>query len=412
MSIVLDPSQEKAVELVLSEPLGVVTGGPGTGKTTILRTALDRIDERKGTPRVAGPSFYDEEFLTPYELASPTGKAARRMTEATGRPARTIHRLLEYGHEGFARNEGWPLSTELVVIDEASMLDVELAECLLDAVNPATTRVVFVGDVNQLPSVGPGRVFGDLIDSGEIPVARLTTLHRAAQESWICRSAPRVLAGEMPELRACDDFAYCSVESSSDVVPYVVELVAEELPRRPLVTDVQVLAPQNTGPVGTKALNAAIRARVNPPRAGERSWGKGDYELRQRDRVIQTKNDYNIGIFNGECGTILAIGDEGIAVDFDGRAVQYDRSNAGNLRLAYALTIHKSQGSEFDWAVVICHSANHFMLSRQLLYTAITRAKKGVVLVGNEAGLKRAVENAEAAKRNSSLAERLKEVRA
>lgn len=404
MTITLDPSQEAAVELVLSARIGVVTGGPGTGKTTILRAALDRIEQMPAPPL---PADYDG-FSEPrprYLLASPTGKAAKRMSEATGREARTVHRLLEYGREGFGRTAQRPLETELVIVDEASMLDIELAAALTAAIDPAQARLILVGDANQLPSVGPGRVFGDLIDSGAVPVARLTTLHRSARESWVCRNAARVLAGHAPELEQRKDFVFLPAETRDDAAR---KTIARSLELDDEDVEHQVLTPQNTGPAGADALNASLQAHLNPPRSGELAWGKAPHALRLRDRVIQSSNNYNLRVFNGEVGRVTALDAEQLTVDFGDRQATYDRDSAQGLRLAYALTIHKSQGSEFPWVVVLCHSTHHFMLSRQLFYTAITRAKVGVVIVGDRKGIEAAVKNAEPAFRNTGLAQRLR----
>lgn len=426
-AIALDPSQRTAVDMAKREPISIITGGPGTGKSTCLRTLLDEIDAApRAKPKPARacidcdgsgcetclwqdgwrPSEYGEP-RTRYELASATGKAARRMFETTGREARTIHRMLEWGPTGFHRNREYPLDTDLVVIDEASMVSIDLADSLFAAL-AAGTRLLLVGDAAQLPSVGPGRVFGDLVDSGEVPVARLTTLHRAAQKSWICRNAPRVLAGEIPELRDVDDFQWQPAAAREDAASRIVSLVTAELPKRG-IHGAQVLVPQNPGPAGVDALNQSLQFHLNPPRKGELAWGKAPRELRPRDRVIQTKNDYEIGVFNGEVGVVRAVERERIVVDFDGRdPVAYDRGRAERLSLAYALTVHRSQGSEWPWVVVCCHSTHSFMLSRSLLYTALTRAKVGVVLVGDMPGLRHAIGNVQPIKRNTSLVERLR----
>lgn len=420
--------------MALRERVSIITGGPGTGKSTTLRIILDRADADPGLAAAVpkrrpcidcdgsgcdtctwqdswGGSDYGD-APTRYELAASTGKAARRMMETTSRPARTVHRLLEYSPRagGFQRNADNPINTGLVVIDETSMLDVELAHALFGAIDDNRTRLVLIGDSDQLPSVGPGRVFGDLVDSGEVPVARLTTLHRAAATSWICRNAPRVLAGELPELRDGADFQWHSAPDRLDAASRIVSLVTAELPGKG-IHGAQVLVPQNPGPAGVDALNQSLQAHLNPLRKSELAWGKAPRELRVRDRVIQTKNDYELGVMNGEVGVVREISRERISVDFDGRdPVGYDRGRAEHLALAYALTTHRAQGSEWPWVVVLCHSTHSFMLSRSLLYTALTRAKVGVVLVGDKPGLERAVANVQPTKRNTSLIERLRGV--
>lgn len=387
----LDPTQELAVDLIRRAPFGVVTGGPGTGKTTTLRSALDRLD-------LDGVR---------YRLASPTGKAAKRMSEATGREASTVHRLLEWTPAGFNRNARNPIDADLVVIDESSMLDTPLAADLMRAIAP-TTRLVFVGDANQLPSVGPGRVLADLVESNAVPVARLTTVHRAAAESWVCRNAPRMLTGDGVELDECHDFRFVETEDSARVA----EAVRVEVERLGGPTVAQVLAPQRTGPCGVEALSRMMQERFNSTfvvgNGGE--WKLGDRSIRTADRVIHTKNNYQLSVFNGEVGDVTGIG-ERLTVDFGDRKVGYQRGEAVDLDLAYALTVHKSQGSEFPWAVCVVHSAHTYMLTRQLVYTAITRAKKGVVIVGNRAGLRAAFAAKDPPKRNTGLVARMRELR-
>jgi exodeoxyribonuclease V alpha subunit len=329
------------------------------------------------------------------------------MSEATGRAAGTIHRLLEFHPaHGWQRNERTPLEVDAVFIDESSMMCIELAAVLLDALTDRT-RLILVGDANQLPSVGPGRVLADLVEGATVPVARLTTVHRAAAESWVCRNAPRVLTGESLELSAAPDFLFCEAGSAEDAARIVGDVVAR------IVPGAQVLAPQRTTACGVEALNRSLQALINPS-TGVDEWKLGDTTFRRGDRVIQTKNDYKIvaldgsaGVFNGEVGEILSIGTGGMVVDFGDRSVEYSKGQAIGLDLAYALTVHKSQGSEFPWVVVVAHSSHSYMLTRQLFYTGITRAKKGVVLVGDQKGLRTALSGKEPPKRNTSLIEQM-----
>lgn len=393
MSFDLDPSQERAVELVCSAPLAVLTGGPGTGKSTCLRVALDRLDEAGQT----------------YALAAPTGKAAKRMTEATGRDASTIHRLLGWQHWGWEFRADNPLPVDVIIIDEASMLDIELCDALEDALAP-DSRLILVGDANQLPSVGPGRVLADLVESDAVPVARLTHVHRAAAESWVCRNAPRVLSGELLELGQTKDFRYFEVEDAGRAARLVGDIVLMSEYR-----GAQVLAPQRTTSCGVEQLNAQLQARLNPRRSSDDEWQLGERILRCGDRVIQTVNNYKLvssnglpGVFNGEVGEVSSVG-ELLVVDFGDRKVGYSKAQAFDLDLAYALTVHKSQGSEFPWVVCLVHSAHSYMLTRQLFYTAITRAKQGVVLVGNAKGLAAATSAKEPPKRNTGLIVRMRE---
>jgi len=398
-AITLDPSQHRAVELTCTAPIGIVTGGPGTGKSTCLRYALDILDDRGER----------------YELAAPTGKAAKRVNETTGRPARTMHRLLEFSPRlGWQRNTDNPLDTDVVVIDESSMIDVELAARLLEAINPERTRLILIGDADQLPPVGPGRVFGDLVDAGIVPTARLTTLHRAALESWVCANAPRVLAGDMPDLTPRKDFLWIECERADDVLTQVRHMVCEHIPEF-IGDEVQTLIPQRPGVAGILAANRVLQAQLNPRAADApfiqrgRDGDDDRAELRAGDRVIQTKNNYDLGVFNGEVGEVGDILGGKVLVNFFGReSILYTLEQANALHLAYALTIHRAQGSEFPWVVVVCHSTHSYILSRQLIYTAITRAKKGVVLIGDDKGLRRALSDAKPLKRYTGLIERIR----
>lgn len=389
----LDESQVRAVELVCSAPLGIVTGGPGRGKTVSLRYALDRLDAAKQT----------------YELAAPTGKAAKRMSETSGRPARTIHRLLEYHPaHGFQRNTARPLECSVVIIDESSMIDIELGAALLLAIDPARTRLILIGDADQLPPVGPGRLFGDLVDSGECPLVRLKYLHRSAAESWVAVNAPKVLRGEMPNVRSAHDFKFIVVDDARGLLSEVRRLVTEVFPTK-IDADVQVLIPQRPGVAGVDAANSLLQNALNPRTEGMPYIPRDKHELRPYDRVIQTKNDYQLAVFNGELGTIASISAGEILVEFEGREpVKYTLERAGALQLAYALTVHRVQGSEYPWVIVVCHSTHSYMLTRQLLYTAITRGKKGVVMVGDEKGLRRALQARKTDTRFTALIERMR----
>ncbi len=387
--ITLDPSQRDALDLASRKRISIITGGPGTGKTTILRALIDGLDP---DVRVA--------------LCAPTGKAAKRMTEATGREAKTIHRLLGFSpiENGFFHTKENTLPFDIVVVDESSMVDVELFADLCDAIDKRTTRLVLVGDANQLPSVGPGAILADLVAGGRVPCARLTHVHRSASGSWICTSAPRVLEGEPIALEDRDDFRFVEVDEAANVPKHCGEVLED-------FGDAQILVPQRTGKAGADAINVAMQERFNPLRPGESTWGKAPDALRPRDRVIHVKNNYELGVFNGEVGTVASIDSEEsrLLVDYPDRSlpVVYTRTDANDLRLAYALTIHKSQGSEWPWVVVVVHNTHTFMLTRQLLYTAITRGKQGVVVVGNEQGIANALKCKRDSARNTALNDRV-----
>lgn len=395
--IELDPSQLLAVRLMVEARVACITGGAGTGKTTCLATALDELDSRKQS----------------YRLASPTGKAAKRMTEATKRPAMTIHRLLGWQGGQFTVNRHNKLETSCVVIDEASMLDVLLCEALLEAIDVDRTRIIFMGDGNQLAPVGAGQPFVDMIESERVPVARLTTLHRAAEQSWINVAAQRVLVRQMPDLRTKrTDFRFVEVEDPQLIVPAVTELIARVIPRE-IGEDAQVLIPQRPGSMGIGSANVALQRTLNPTREGERYFKlkdkTGEIHLRVHDRVIQTRNNYKLEVFNGEIGTVIDVTAAGVAVQYpDKGEVEYTTEQALALQLAYALTVHKMQGSEFPWIVFVCHSSHTHMLSPQLIYTAITRGRKGVIIVGNEKGMLQGLRQQNPPKRNSGLRERLR----
>lgn len=397
--ITLAERQRDAVRAAIQDKVVVVTGGPGVGKTTIVN-AIIRILEMKSRRIVLG---------------APTGRAAKRMSEATGRPAATLHRMLEFQPQAgtFARNAERPLDGDVVIVDEASMLDVLLARALVDAVRPEA-KLILVGDVDQLPSVGPGRVLADVIGSRRTTVVRLNEIFRQAAASHIVTSAHRVNRGELPSLETAgdqSDFYFLSREEPADVLSTILEVVAERIPRRfgfDPVTDVQVLSPMHRGEVGAANLNAALQARLNPARAGAAEISRGSRTYRVGDKVIQLRNDYDKDVFNGDVGRVIEAKDGELLVEIDGRPIPYEASEVDQIAHAYALTVHKSQGSEYP-AVVVPVVTQHFMLlQRNLLYTAITRGKKLVVLVGSKKALGIAVRNDDTRLRWTWLAERLR----
>ncbi len=396
----LASQQRQAVEAALRDRCVVITGGPGVGKTTIVKaiTHLARLGHRR------------------VSLAAPTGRAAKRLSEATAAEAMTIHRLLEFQpHEGgFQRTRENPLDADLLVVDEASMVDAMLFRAVLGALRPGS-QLVLVGDIDQLPSVGAGAVLADVIDSGAATVIRLTEIFRQAAASKIVLSAHKINRGELPELDVSgetSDFYFISREEPDAARATIVELVAERIPARfgfDAITEVQVLTPMHRGELGTAALNKALQEKLNPSSGGTEAV-RGDRAFRRGDKVMQLKNDYDRNVFNGDIGVIEAIdGDAGtLRVDFDGRHVTYERNELDQLIHAYAVSVHKSQGSEYP-AVVIPLATQHFMmLQRSLLYTAVTRGKKLVVLVGSKRAVQLAVRNADAKKRYTWLAERVR----
>lgn len=384
----LDPSQKSAVRMAEREPICIITGGPGTGKTTIVKALLESVGAH-----------------TSVALCAPTGKAAKRMQEATGQDARTIHRLLAYNPEsGFWFGTSEMLPHDLVIVDEASMIDVELFSHLLKAIDERRTRLVLVGDFNQLPSVGPGSILSDLVRSALVPVAMLTQVHRSAADSWVCSNAPRILEGKALSLSPVPSFRFIDV---GDSAANVAKHCGDELAR---CEGLAILSPQSTGHAGTKALNAALQQRFNPPRPGAQEWGYQQSKLRVGDSVIHTVNNYELGVFNGECGVIESITSKELQVGFPDKSypIAYSRDDARALKLAYAMTIHKSQGSEWPWVAVVVHSTHSFMLTSQLLYTAVTRGKEGVVIVGNRKGIDVALKCKRDSKRNTALCDRIR----
>ena len=394
--LTLAASQAEAIRLALQSKVMVITGGPGVGKTTIVNSIL-RILAAK-----------DMKLL----LCAPTGRAAKRMSEATGMEARTIHRLLEFDPKafGFKRNEASPLDCDVLVIDESSMVDVSLMQSLLKAV-PSAAALLIVGDIDQLPSVGPGQVLADVIKSGAIPVVRLTEVFRQAARSKIITTAHAINAGRMPDLAPPDcvaDFYFVPAADPEQAVPRIVELVARRIPRRfgfDPIKDIQVLCPMNRGGVGARSLNIELQAALNP--AGEKKVERFGWTFAPGDKVMQVENDYDKDIYNGDIGMIEDIDlDEGEAtVDFDGRTVTFAFGELDTLVPAYAATIHKSQGSEYPAVVIPVMTQHYAMLQRNLIYTGVARGKKLVVLVGQKKAVAIAVKNASGRRRWSKLDE-------
>jgi exodeoxyribonuclease V alpha subunit len=403
-TVTLADQQRRAVEAALVDKCTVITGGPGVGKTTIVKAIvhLAKLVHRK------------------VALAAPTGRAAKRLGEATVMEAMTIHRLLEFQPQigGFQRGRDNPLEADLVVIDEASMVDAQLFSSLLAAVRPGA-QLVLVGDIDQLPSVGAGAVLSDVIDSEAATVIRLTEIFRQAQASKIVVSAHAINHGELPVLDAPEgatgattDFYFIGRDDPEAARATIVELVAERIPGRfgfNPITEIQVLAPMHRGELGTAALNRALQDRLNAP-SGTPELTRGERTFRRGDKVMQLRNDYDKAVFNGDIGVIAAINsDEGtLGVEFDGRLASYERAELDQLAHAYAVSIHKSQGSEYPAVVIPLANQHYMMLQRSLLYTAVTRGKKLVVIVGSRRAVATAVRNADAKRRYTWLAERVR----
>ena len=395
----LAPSQVEAVREVLRRRVLILTGGPGVGKTTLVNTLLELLGDRE------------------IVLAAPTGRATRRLAESTGREAKTLHRLLEaQGGGSWGRHRGRPLQGQVFVCDESSMIDTSLMAHFLNAL-PAEAHLLLVGDADQLPSVGPGRVLGDLIASAVIPTVRLTEIFRQAAASRIITSAHAINAGRMPDLKPSrdSDFFFLEQADPDALRATLVELARTRLPAKygfDPITDIQILTPMNRGPLGARSLNEALQAALNPPNETKFELERFGTTFRAGDKVIQTNNNYDKEVFNGDIGHIAAIDLEPlrVSVRFDsGRLVEYEPGELDELQLAYALSIHKSQGSEFPCVLLPVSKQHYVMLERSLIYTALTRAKKLAVLIGDPAALEMAIRRQSSRRRWTGLTDLLTE---
>ncbi len=398
LSVKLAPLQAEAVRRALTDKVLIITGGPGTGKTTLIRAII----------------LLYQQLHARICLAAPTGRAAKRLSETTGHAASTIHRLLEFSTQpgGFQRNEEHPLSADLMVVDEASMLDCLLMNHLLKAI-PAPATLVLVGDVDQLPSVGPGAVLGDVIASQQFPMVRLTEIFRQAQQSQIVVNAHRIREGLFPNIQRAgedmQDFYFIEKDDPEEVLQIIVKLCRERIPGRfrlDPVEDVQVLSPMHRGTIGAQRLNVALQEALNPQKEVLERAGRS---YRLHDKVMQIRNNYDKDVFNGDLGRIHKIDHENqiMRVEVDGRMVDYGFDELDELVLAYAVTVHKSQGSEYPAVILPLLTQHYLMLQRNLLYTAITRGRKLMVIVGSKKALAIAVKNDKTQKRFTLLKERL-----
>ena len=405
--------QSEAIRAGATNGVLLVTGGPGTGKTTIMKGMLSLL----------------EQLGLSYVMAAPTGRAAKRLAEVTGEEASTIHRLLECtldpasGDMVFLRDEANPLKTDVVIVDEMSMVDVLLLDSLLRAV-PQKTRLIFIGDPDQLPPVGPGFPFGDMLRSNALPSVRLTEIFRQARESLIVMNAHRVNNGEMPELKNIkSDFFFLPCRSEEEMRQTITGLCTTRLPQKMGIpaSEIQVLSPTRKGGVGTGALNVALQSALNPAINGKKERQFGDIAFREGDRVMQIRNNYDIvwkkcdgsavgtGMFNGDVGVITSIDPhmETLTVVFDDREADYDFTQLNELEPAYAMTVHKSQGSEYRAVILCAWSGSPYLLSRSVLYTAITRARELLIIVGREETVAAMTENAKRGRRYTGLKLRL-----
>jgi exodeoxyribonuclease V alpha subunit len=399
LKLTLAENQTKAIRESLDAKVMVITGGPGTGKTTIIK-AIITLHARSGMSIL---------------LAAPTGRAAKRMAEATGHEARTIHRLLEYSPKnegGFKRTEQNPLNADLIVIDETSMVDTVLMYHLLKAV-PKQATLILVGDIDQLPSVGAGNVLRDIIDAGQVPCIRLNQIFRQAQKSLIVVNAHKINSGDMPltqtENNVDQDFYFIQLEEPEKVLEKILELCAKKVPEKfgfDAVDDIQVLTPMHRGVVGASNLNVELQKHLNN---STDELHRGGRVFKVRDKVMQIRNNYDKDVFNGDIGRIASINreDQEVIVDYDGKAVPYDFTELDELILAYAISVHKSQGSEYPVVIMPVLTQHYMLLQRNLLYTAVTRGKKLVILIGTKKAMGIAIRNNKPSERYTKLKERL-----
>lgn len=386
LGIQYDEVQKEAIRTAVNNQIMILTGGPGTGKTTVTKGIIEAFLE------------LDKEIL----LAAPTGKAAKRMSETCSMEAKTIHRLLEYGQEGFGRNEENLLEGDVLIIDESSMLDISLTYNLLKAV-PDNMTVIFVGDIDQLPSVGPGNVLKDLIESGQYPVTRLTQIFRQAQESDIVINAHKINHGYTPDLSSKKDFIFIEEENEEKIAEYIAS-ICRRLQNRNIET--QVLTPMKKRTIGSEQLNILLQKTLN--NSYETGVRYGSFTYKPGDKIIQTKNNYDKDVYNGDTGFIKEIDDDSVYISFDNKIIEYSRSELDQINPAYAITIHKSQGSQFPVVIIPLTMTFYIMLQRNLLYTGLTRAKQKFILIGTTRALNYAIKNTKITQRNTLLSERIK----